>query len=51
MVRREIVMLQELFTSTLAKYTHNDTLINEYWDELEKQYRAHKRHYHNLNQD
>lgn len=41
-------MLQELFKSTLAKYTHNDTLINEYWDELEKQYRAYKRHYHNL---
>lgn len=41
-------MLQQVFIELTSKYNNNNTLINELWQEIEKNYSNKKRHYHNL---
>ncbi|MGJ8734468.1 MAG: HD domain-containing protein [Cellulophaga sp.] len=41
-------MLKETFIELLTKYTDNDSLKNELWTEIEKNYSSKKRHYHTL---
>jgi predicted metal-dependent HD superfamily phosphohydrolase len=41
-------MLKETFTTLLSDYTNNSVTIQTYWEEIEKQYTHHKRHYHTL---
>ncbi|HPH88714.1 MAG TPA: hypothetical protein PKV76_09575, partial [Chitinophagales bacterium] len=40
--------LKEIFSNLLINYTTNSSLINELWDEVEKNYSGKKRHYHTL---
>ncbi len=40
--------LKEIFSNLLINYTTNSSLINELWDEVEKNYSEKKRHYHTL---
>lgn len=40
--------LKEIFSKLLINYTTNSSLINELWDEVEKNYSEKKRHYHTL---
>ena len=40
--------LKEIFSKLLINYTTNSSLINELWDEVEKNYSGKKRHYHTL---
>lgn len=41
-------MLKEVFYTLLQKYTANSALINECWEEIEKNYSGGKRYYHTL---
>ena len=41
-------MLKETFIGLLTNYTDNDSLTNELWTEIEKNYTSKKRHYHTL---
>lgn len=41
-------MLKETFIELLTKYTDNDSLKNELWTEIKKNYSSKKRHYHTL---
>ncbi len=41
-------MLKERFIGLLTNYTDNDSLANELWTEIEKNYSNKKRHYHTL---
>jgi len=40
--------LSEIFIKLCSKYSENNTLIFEYWKEIEKSYSQKNRHYHNL---
>ena len=40
--------LKENFVNLVSKYTQNNLLINELWDEIELHYTEPTRHYHNL---
>lgn len=40
--------LKEIFSNLLINYTTNSSLINELWDEVEKNYSGKNRHYHTL---
>jgi len=41
-------MLEEIFLNLLRKYTREEDLISEFWNEIHKNYTAKNRHYHNL---
>jgi len=41
-------VLKETFIGLLTNYTDNDSLTNELWTEIEKNYLNKKRHYHTL---
>ena len=41
-------MLKETFIELLTNYTNSDSLTNELWTEIEKNYSSKKRHYHTL---
>lgn len=41
-------MLKETFIGLLTNYTNSDSLTNELWTEIEKNYSSKKRHYHTL---
>ena len=41
-------MLKNIFTQHFSKFTDNQTLIAEYWQEMEKFYQGKKRFYHTL---
>lgn len=41
-------MLKETFIELLTNYTDSDSLTNELWTEIEKNYSSKKRHYHTL---
>lgn len=41
-------MLKETFTELLTNYSDNNSLTNELWTEIEKNYSNKKRHYHTL---
>jgi len=41
-------VLKETFIELLTRYTDNDRLKNELWNEIEKNYSSKKRHYHTL---
>lgn len=41
-------MLKETFINLLTNYTENDSLTNELWTEIEKNYTNKKRYYHTL---
>lgn len=41
-------MLKETFIGLLSNYTDNNSLTNELWTEIEKNYTSKKRHYHTL---
>jgi len=41
-------VLKETFIGLLTNYTDNDSLTNELWTEIEKNYTSKKRHYHTL---
>ena len=41
-------MLKETFIELVTKYTDNESLVNELWAEVEKNYSNKKRYYHNL---
>lgn len=41
-------MLKETFIDLLTKYTDNESLKNELWNEIKKNYSSRKRHYHTL---
>ena len=41
-------MLKEIFIGLLKKYTDNNSLIEELWTEIEKNYSGKKRYYHTL---
>lgn len=41
-------MLKETFINLLANYTENESLKNELWTEIEKNYSNDQRHYHTL---
>ena len=43
-----MIDLKEIFSNLLINYTTNSSLINELWDEVEKNYSGKKRHYHTL---
>jgi predicted metal-dependent HD superfamily phosphohydrolase len=43
-----MIDLKEIFSNLLINYTTNSSLINELWDEVEKNYSEKKRHYHTL---
>ncbi|WP_223191017.1 HD domain-containing protein [Pedobacter roseus] len=41
-------MLKETFSELLKKYTNNESIITEFWEEIEKNYNYKKRYYHTL---
>ncbi|MGB6082625.1 hypothetical protein [Moheibacter sp.] len=41
-------MLKKKFKELIGSYTNDNSLINELWNEIERNYSAKKRHYHNL---
>lgn len=41
-------MLKQTFIKLLTNYTDNDSLTNELWTEIDKNYSSKKRHYHTL---
>lgn len=41
-------MLKDTFIKLVKNYTYNDHLTNELWNEIEKNYSSHNRHYHTL---
>jgi len=41
-------MLKEIFIELASKYTGNQSLINNLWEEIEKSYSGKNRHYHTL---
>jgi len=41
-------VLKETFIGLLTNYTNSDSLTNELWTEIEKNYSSKKRHYHTL---
>ncbi|MBB1192845.1 hypothetical protein DNC80_04085, partial [Flavobacterium sp. SOK18b] len=41
-------MLKETFSNLLTKYTDDESLTNELWNEIDQNYTDKKRHYHNL---
>lgn len=43
-----MIDLKEIFSNLLINYTTNSSLINELWDEVEKNYSGKNRHYHTL---
>lgn len=45
---KKTTVLKETFIGLLTNYTDNDSLTNELWTEIEKNYSNKKRHYHTL---
>src|SRR5215216_5078365 len=41
-------MIQEAFIELIQHYADNDKLAEDFWKEIEEQYTAKTRHYHNL---
>jgi predicted metal-dependent HD superfamily phosphohydrolase len=46
--KKKTTVLKETFLGLLTNYTDNDSLTNELWIEIEKNYSGKKRHYHTL---
>ena len=42
------MVLKETFIELLTNYTNNESLKNELWTEIDKNYSSKKRHYHTL---
>ncbi len=47
-VTKNKIVLKETFIELLTNFTNNESLKNELWNEIEKNYASKKRHYHTL---